>query len=192
MEGFKRVGFGGVWVLMAACALAAESDPIDKPAPDSAPTVTLAKPPANARTPTTHVVRLSGKVLVKRGTEFMPAKKGMPLQVGDQVNVLDNATITIVHADGCEYKLIRSQIATIDEDSPCHPAKLADGTGGNRPVTSDGADATPPVVAVPSGSDAWEGVGTAALLAVPAAALVLAVAGAHGGSSGQNSKPLSP
>jgi hypothetical protein len=148
---------------------------------------------------------LSGgyKVDVTRGerdgrvsSEWFSRPDDPTLQPGDQVFVLDDAMVTIVHADGCEYKLIRNHVSEIGESSPCNPSAAMLADQRSRPVTSENAN---PEAAAPTAAPAsrilesvnWATVAATAI--IPAATVLVAIAGSTQGSGSHSPpKPLSP
>lgn len=81
----------------------------------------------------------NGKVLVNRATVYTPATKGMALQVGDRVVVLDGGSASLRFSGDCSRLLDKTSVYTVGAESPCAP--LASDRGLRSPVKATPAGA---------------------------------------------------
>lgn len=82
---------------------------------------------------------VNGRVMVNKGTGYVPAKPGMPVGLGDRVITLDGASAKIVYTEGCVTELTENNLLGI-EGKACEskvvnprsqPIRLAEAIGGN-------------------------------------------------------------
>ena len=144
----------------------------------------------------TEITSVQGPAYVTRGTASIPVTKGMKLEVGDRVVVLDQSEVQILYTDGCVEPLAsKSAVVTITSESPCAARSRV---AGNKP-----AEAAPAAAASTSGgssgSAAAEGgeesasAGSTGRTVVTIAAILLPLAVVLGtNQSLSNSRPLSP
>ncbi len=120
-----------------------------------------------------HVLRTTGHALLltAHGTQYQPLAVDMTLAAGDQLIVLDQSEVILVYPDGCEQKIIKSELIQLQDHSPCEAAF------GKKSVAVANAPSTPPIVPnTPLGSDVSMhdlAVATGPLLGFVAAAAVL-------------------
>ena len=89
----------------------------------------------------TEIASVQGPAYVNRGTESIPATKGMKLEVGDRVVVLEQADVQILYNDGCvEPFAAKSAVVTIKLESPCAERGLVARNG--KPVEGVAAAST--------------------------------------------------
>ena len=141
----------------------------------------------------TEITSVQGPAYVTRGTASIPVTKGMKLEVGDRVVVLDQSEVQILYTDGCVEPLAsKSTQVTITSESPCAARSRV---AGNKP-----AEAAPATSASTSGasSGAAEGEESASqgstgqtIVTIAAILLPLAVV-LSTNQSLSNSRPLSP
>lgn len=61
----------------------------------------------------------NGSVLVNQGKQFVSAKSGQLLTVGDRVMVMEGANASVRYADGCMLKLTAGSLVTVSSQSTC-------------------------------------------------------------------------
>jgi hypothetical protein len=65
------------------------------------------------------LVDANGSVLVNQGKQFVSAKSGQLLTVGDRIMVMEGANASVRFADGCVLQLNAGSLATISNQSSC-------------------------------------------------------------------------
>ena len=121
--------------------------------------------------PVALLYKVQGKVMVNQGGKFVPAKVGMPLNVGDRIIAMDGASASLQYGNACTIQVAPDSSLTV---TPLCTQKttLADrqqGTDGGMGGSS--TNYTPYILG---------GIATVALIAV-----------ASGGGNGYHS-PISP
>ncbi len=69
------------------------------------------------------LVETNGSVLVNQGKQFVSAKPGQLLTVGDRVMVMDGSNASVRFADGCMLPLAAGSLVTVSAQSTCVAGK---------------------------------------------------------------------
>lgn len=177
---------GGVAAALIAVAGVAAA------APEPAATAATQAAPAATGGGVAQVTSASGRVMINRGTEYVPAKPGMPLEPGDRVVVLEGGSVQYAYTDGCAQKVESASIATVQTVSAASPCAAqsqqvakssAPQAAAESPAPQAPAAATGGTVAGSGLSDRWYGVISAVAVAAPAVVLA---------TTDSNNEPLSP
>lgn len=144
----------------------------------------------------TEIAAVQGSAFVNRGTSSTPATKGMKLETGDRVVVLEQGEVQILYNDGCVEPIAsRSAVIEISSESPCaargrlagtKPAAAAPAVAASTASESTGSAAA----AGAEGAASEEGGST--WITIAAIALPLAVALSFNKGFPSNPGPVSP
>ena len=68
---------------------------------------------------TATLVNANGSVMVNQGKQFVSAKEGLLLSLGDRVMVMEGGNAVVKYADGCIQTLTSGSLAVIAQQSAC-------------------------------------------------------------------------
>jgi hypothetical protein len=131
------------------------------------------------------IARITGSILVNKGTQYVNGTEGMALSVGERVMSLQESTAVVQFNDGCQYTMQENEAITIPRLSLC---VLTKGPSDRLSVLPPVPPAQAPLVAavVPAAA-------AAGLAWVPAAAVgLVAIAGTAFDTGGDDAPPLPP
>ena len=100
------------------------------------------------------VARITGEVVVNKGTQYVSGTEGMGLKTGERVMSLEASSTVIQYKDGCRYTVEANELITIGRFSPCAFTKGSNArlsVSSPLPPVETPAVVVPPVVA-PSGA----------------------------------------
>lgn len=130
--------------------------------------------------PVAMLFNVQGKVLVNQGRQFVPARSGMALNIGDRVLLMDGAHAMVEYGSGCSLPLAPNSAATITARCLVSPENVnmmqAVGGGDSNTGNGDNKYTPPPTNYTPA-------------LIIGGVVVIAAIAASGGGGS---NNPVSP